>query len=353
MLIAGMIAYPKLKRSAHKGGETAETAVKTAPSARGLNVNAEILNYRTLTDRIVRTGSTMPDEEVDLSFESSGKIVEIYFSEGTHVKAGELLAKINDAPLQAQLKKLQAQVQLATDRVYRQRTLLEKDAVSQEAFEQVQTEYEKLMADIELVKANIAQTELRAPFDGVIGLRMVSEGSYATPSTVVAKLTKVSPIKIEFSIPEGYASQVKNGSRIVFSMEQDGLMKNYNATVYAVESIVDAATRSLKVRARYPNADERIVPGRFVSVEIVRSEIPDALVVPSEAVIPEMGRQIVYLYKNGTAQPQEIVLGLRTEDKVQALEGLQAGDTLLTSGVMQLRTGTKVRIDNLKTGGDD
>ena len=208
------------------------------------------------------------------------------------------------------------------------------------------------MADIELVKANIAQTELRAPFDGVIGLRMVSEGAYATPSTVIAKLTKVAPIKIEFSIPESYATQVRKGSKIVFSMEQDGLMKDYNATVFAVESVVDAETRSLKVRALYPNTDERIVPGRFVSVEVVREEITDAIAVPSEAVVPEMGRQIVYLYRNGKAQPQEIVLGLRTEDKVQAVQGLEEGDTLLTTGVMQLRTGMKVRIENLKTGGN-
>lgn len=352
LLVVGMIVYPKMKRSAGTIDKTAQGPAKSSSAAKALNVEAEVLDYCTLTDKIIRTGSTMPDEEVDLSFESSGKIVDIYFQEGSHVKAGELLAKINDAPLQAQLKKLQAQVQLATDRVYRQRTLLEKDAVSQEAFEQVQTEYEQLMADIELVKANIAQTELRAPFDGVIGLRMVSEGAYATPSTVIAKLTKVAPIKIEFSIPESYATQVRKGSKIVFSMEQDGLMKDYNASVFAVESVVDAETRSLKVRALYPNTDERIVPGRFVSVEVVREEISNAIAVPSEAVVPEMGRQIVYLYRNGKAQPQEIVLGLRTEDKVQAVQGLEKGDTLLTTGVMQLRTGMNVRIENLKTGGN-
>ena len=352
LLVIGMIVYPKMKRSTGTIDKTAQGPAKSSSADKVLNVEAEVLDYCTLTDKIIRTGSTMPDEEVDLSFESSGKIVDIYFQEGSHVRAGELLAKINDAPLQAQFKKLQAQVQLATDRVYRQRTLLEKDAVSQEAFEQVQTEYEQLMADIELVKANIAQTELRAPFDGVIGLRMVSEGAYATPSTVIAKLTKVAPIKIEFSIPESYATQVRKGSKIVFSMEQDGLMKDYNATVFAVESVVDAETRSLKVRALYPNTDERIVPGRFVSVEVVREEISNAIAVPSEAVVPEMGRQIVYLYRNGKAQPQEIVLGLRTEDKVQAVQGLEKGDTLLTTGVMQLRTGMNVRIENLKTGGN-
>jgi membrane fusion protein (multidrug efflux system) len=286
---------------------------------------------------------------VDLSFESSGKLIAIYFKEGTHVKEGDLLAKINDKPLQAQLKKLEAEVPLARDRVYRQRTLLEKDAVSQEAFEQVTTDYEKLMADIELVKANIAQTELRAPFDGIIGLRSVSEGAYATPATVIVKLTKISPLKIEFSIPERYASDVSEGTPIVFRMEtSDGVLRDYYAQVYAVESKLEMETRTLNVRARYPNENEAIQPGRYLSVEITRREIKDALAIPSEAIIPEMGKTMVFLYNNGEARSVEISAGLRTESQVQVLDGLSQGDTLITTGVMQLRTGMSVTIDNLK-----
>lgn len=351
LMIAGMIAYPKLKHQfkTSGGGETAAAAPGTSARKQILTINAEVLNYQSLTDKIMSTGSTLPDEEVDLAFESSGKIVAIYFTEGTHVKAGDLLAKINDKPLQAELKKLEAQVPLAKDRVYRQRTLLEKDAVSQEAFEQVATEYEKLMADIELVKANLAQTELRAPFDGIIGLRMVSEGAYVTSSSsVIAKLTKISPLKIEFSIPESYSSEVREGTPIVFRMETNGgLMRDYKATVYAVESKVDLSTRTLKVRAKYPNPGETILPGRYTSVEITKREIKDALAIPSEALIPEMGKDIVYLYKSGVAEPTEVKIGLRTESRVQVLEGVNPGDTLITSGVMQLRTGMKVAIDNL------
>ena len=323
LMIAGMIAYPQLKNKFKASQDAASVVPTSGTSLRNqtLNINAEVLKYQSLTD---------------MAFESSGKVVAIYFTEGTHVKAGDLLAKINDKPLQAQLKKLEAQVPLAKDRVYRQRTLLEKDAVSQEAYEQVATEYEKLMADIELVKANIAQTELRAPFDGIIGLR-----------SVIAKLTKISPLKIEFSIPESYAAEVQDGTPILFRMEKDGMMQNYKATVYAVESKVDMATRTLKVRATYPNPGENILPGRYTSVEISKREIKDALAIPSEAVIPEMGKDIVYLYKNGVAEPQEITIGIRTESRVQVLQGLNVGDTLITSGVMQLRTGMKVSIDNL------
>lgn len=144
----------------------------------------------------------MPDEEVDLSFETSGKIIDINFTEGSFVTKGQLLAKVNDSQLQAQLDRLKAQMPLAEDRVFRQNALLQRDAVSKEAYEQVKTELATLHADIENIKANIDMTELRAPFDGVIGLRQVSVGAYASPTTVIAKLTKITPLKVEFAVPE-------------------------------------------------------------------------------------------------------------------------------------------------------
>ena len=348
LFILGMIVYPRIKNRVVASKQASEAPPPSLPASRTqvLGINAEIIRQQSLTDKLIVTGSTIPDEEVDLSFESSGKVVAIYFEEGTHVKGGDLLAKINDKPLQAQLKKLEAEVPLASDRVYRQRTLLEKDAVSQEAFEQVTTDYEKLMADIELVKANIAQTELRAPFDGIIGLRSVSEGAYVTPTTMIVRLTRISPLKIEFGINESHAADVKKGTSIVFKMEDSkGNMINYPATVYAVESKIGSETRSLIARATYPNTDEAIKAGRYLSVEVIKSEIKDALTVPSESIIPEMGKNIVYMYKGGTARPVEIITGLRTESRVQVLNGLQEGDTIITTGVMQLRTGMKVNID--------
>jgi membrane fusion protein (multidrug efflux system) len=349
LFITGIILYPRIKNRVESGEETAVSIPVPSQRRLPLSINAVIMKKQSLTDKIIRTGTTIPDEEVDLSFESSGKIVSIHFNEGTHVKKGDLLAKINDKPLQAELKKLEAQIPLAKERVFRQGTLLKKDAVSQEAYELVTTELEKLMADIELVKSRILQTELRAPFDGIIGLRLVSEGAYATPSTIVANLTKISPLKIEFSIPESYVSEVSEGTDIVFYMEgSNRMLQKYSARVYAVESKVALETYSLKVRAIYPNTNETILPGRFLSVEITKREIREALAVPSEAIIPEMGKNIVYVHNNGEAKSAEIITGLRTESHVQVLEGLMPGDTVITTGVMQLRTGMKVNIDNLK-----
>ena len=349
LIIIGMIAYPKLKQNLSSDKKEAPAAQTPSMRQAPLVINAVVLKRQLFSDKIINTvGTTIPDEEVNLSFESSGKIVSIDFTEGSHVKRGELLAKINDKPLQAELKKLEAQVPLAEARVSRQGTLLQKDAVSQEAFEQVTTEYEKLMADIELVKSRILQTELRAPFDGIIGLRLVSEGAYATPSTVIANMTKISPIKIEFSFNEKYGEDVKNGTEISFLLQNSaGILQEHKAKVYAVESKVALETRTLLARALYPNLNEEIIPGRYLDIEITRQEIHDALSIPSEAIIPEMGKYIVYKYKNGQAQSSEIIAGIRTESHVQILDGLNPGDTVITTGVMQLRSGMRVNIENL------
>ena len=238
-----------------------------------------------------------------------------------------------------------SQLKLAEDRVYRQNTLLAKDAVSQEAYEQAQTELAMLKADIELVEANIRLTELRAPFDGIIGLRNISEGAYASPNSVVAKLTKRSPIKIEFYVPERYSNQIRKGTPLTFEVE--GVLKSFPAVVYAVESQVENDTRKFPVRAIYPNTNNELMPGRYVNVRIRMAEIPDAIAVPSEALVPELGIDKVFLYKNGKAQPVAVETGLRTDAMVQIIKGLQMGDTVITSGTLQLRTDLPVKLDRI------
>jgi len=353
LLIAGMALYPVLSKQWKSEKEPKETTSTPASRPGGgggrgmpLNVAVKIIEPENLIDIIQTTANLIPDEEVNLTFETSGKITNIYFREGSTVKKGDLLAKVNDKPLQAELSKLLAQIPLANDRVARQKALLEKDAVSKETYEQVTTELEKLHADIDLAKARIAQTELRAPFDGVIGLRQVSEGTYASPTTLIASLTKIIPLKIEFSVNERYANLVRQGTEISFTVPPD--LQTYSAKVYAVESRVDMKTRTLKARALYANANGRLTPGRMASIEIKLHEIKNALTIPNEAIIAEMGRDIAYIYSDGKARRIEVAKGLRTESNVQALQGLQVGDTLIVTGVMQLRDGLPVKIDNIK-----
>jgi membrane fusion protein (multidrug efflux system) len=344
-VIACWGAYELLSKKDSNAEKSNNAPVQASRGTRSLNVNAIVIKPQSLTDDIYINGRLMPDEEVNLSFETSGKITAIYFNEGSSVVKNQLLAKVNDEPLQAQLKKLEAQLQLAQDRVARQSALLEKDAVSKEALEQVKTELATLNADIELVKANIRQTELRAPFNGIIGLRQVSEGSYASPTTVIARLTKVSPLKIDFSVNERYAGNVKKGTRLTFTM--DGSTDVYNASVYATEALIDAGTFTMNVRARYPNTRNELEPGRFVRIDLKQREINNAIAIPSESIVPEMGVDKVFLYKSGKAQPVEIQKGLRTDADVQVLSGLNIGDTLIISGTLQLRMDLPVTLDNV------
>jgi membrane fusion protein (multidrug efflux system) len=282
----------------------------------------------------------LPDEEVDLTFETSGRITDIFFREGAQVRRGDLLAKVNDAPLQAELKRLEAQLPLAQDRVRRQQTLLERDAVSQETFQSVTTALATLQADIELVKARLRQTELRAPFDGVIGLRQVSEGAFASPQVVLAKLTKISPLKIEFSLSEGQVNYIRAGTELTFTV--DNSLETYNATVYATETRLDRATLTVFARALYDNPGGRIRPGQSAAVSIRLDRVDNTIAIPTISSVREMGRRIVYVYNNGRAREVEIVTGLSTAASLQVVEGLSLGDTLLTTGVMQLRTGMPV-----------
>ena len=343
IVVLAIVLYPKL-RPVFSTPDSGQAEV-SMPHQRALNVDALIMNPQRLVELINSSGTLLPDEQVDLSFETPGKIVGIYFDEGVYVQKGELLAKINDRPLQAQLLKLQAQRKLAEEREYRQRTLLSRDAISQESYDQIVTELQSVEADIMLVEARIAETELRAPFNGLIGLRNVSEGAYANPNSRIASLVKVDPLKIEFSIPERYSGNIQSGYPLSFML--DGISDTLTASVYAIDPKVDVRTRTIQVRALYPNTQRILKPGRFVAITLELSERPEALAIPSEALIPEMGGDKVFVYRSGLAESVDVTTGLRTEDKIEITNGLLPGDTILTSGIMQLREGMPVTIDRI------
>lgn len=322
--------------------ELADAPEKVNKSKRELNVRSLVIQPRELTDAITISGTLLPDEEASLSFETSGKITEIYFEEGQYTKKGQLLAKLNDATLQANFKRLQAQKQLTEDRLRRQKALLEKEAVSQEAYQEAEVAMHTLLAEIEHVEAQIHQTELRAPFDGVIGLRQVSVGDFVNTSIPVANITATNRLKIEFSVPERYANQLNPGKELSFTCEGD--QHTRYAKIYATDSRVNTDTRTLTVRAMYDNPGGALVPGRYVQVTLTAQHFANTLAVPSEAIISEMGIDKVFVYKNGTAQPVQVKKGLRTASDVQILSGINIGDTVITSGTMQLRTGMKVKL---------
>jgi membrane fusion protein (multidrug efflux system) len=354
VVAAVIILYPKIKpllasRTNKPGvaGQGPNRGPGSMQSRQVLNVSGFLIEPRQLSDLYKSTGTLKPDEQVELAFETSGKIVGINFTEGTRVKKGDLLAKINDKPLQAQLEKLTAQKKLIEQKEFRQRSLLDKDAISQESYDQIVTELQTVEADMNLIKARISETELRAPFNGIIGLRYVSEGSYTNPSTKIARLVKISPIKLEFSISEKYAGQVQIGYPVSFTVE--GTSKTFEASVYAIDPQIDEDTRTIVIRALYPNRNEELKSGRSASITLLLSKIDNTIAIPSEALIPEMAGEMVYIFRSGKASVVRVQTGLRTESLIQIVDGLKFGDTLLTSGILQLRQSLPVVLDTLIT----
>jgi membrane fusion protein, multidrug efflux system len=347
LVLAAIIFYPKLKPmfSSDKG-DGPQPGMRAMGAGQPLFASGYVLVPTKMNELIYSTGSLLPDEEVDLAFETSGKVVGLYFEEGRKVKKGELMAKLNDRPLQAQLLKLQAQQKLVQEREFRQRQLLDRDAISRESYDQVATELQSIEADIMLIEARISETELRAPFDGIVGLRMISEGAIATTQTKIVRLVKTRPLKIEFSIPERYAGEVVPGFPITFVV--DGFPEPFSANVYAIDPKVDINTRTIVVRALYPNTEE-LKPGRFASIRARLSEIENAVSIPTEALIAEMSGEKVFIYKNGKAKEVKVETGLRTESHIQIREGLNFGDTLLTTAILQLREDLPVQLDTLVT----
>ena len=324
------LAWPKLRQLQDS------SAAAPPPSAqRPLAVEAAVIEATTLLDRISITGSLRANEEVELRSETAGKITRIYFQEGQQVQKGALLLKINDSELQAQLQKAEYRLSLAETREARQKQILDNGGISLEEYETVLNEVNVLRADVDLIKAQIEKTEIRAPFRGTIGLRQVSEGSYIATTSPIATIQDVERIKVDFSIPERYAQRVGVGDEIVYSVE--GLSDPQRGVVYAIEPRIDANTRTLLLRAQSPNPQSQLLPGAFANIDLIFEEIQDALTVPSIAVIPELGGKKVYVLQNGKAVPRDVETGMRTDEAVHITAGLSERDTVIVTGIQLIR----------------
>ncbi|MGC4057757.1 MAG: efflux RND transporter periplasmic adaptor subunit [Chitinophagaceae bacterium] len=320
------------------------------PGAAGKNMPANVTGYvvhpQSLQNELYSSGTIIANEEVSLRPEVSGKLIAVYFKEGSMVQKGALLAKINDADLQAQLRKLQLQANLSRDREARLKGLLDIKGVSQDEYETGANEAKTIGADIDYTRAQIAKTEIRAPFSGKIGLKQISEGNFVSPTDVIAAIQKTDELKLDFTVPEKYANMVKIGDEVLFTVEnQKG---DFKATVYAVEPAIDRQTRNVMVRALYNNRTGNMLPGSFAKVKLVMSNIEDALMVPTEAVIPELKGKKVFVVRGGKAVSVPVETGLRNDAAIQILSGLSSGDTVITTGIMSLKPDAPVKLVQLK-----
>ena len=325
-----------------------ETGPPPPAAARVVNVDARVLVPSLMTEDVLSTGTLLPDEMVQLQPESAGLVRRIHFTEGAYVRQGQLLLSLDHDDLAAQLQKVQHQTSLARDREYRQRQLLDRGAISREDYDRALTELRTFQADSALLAVRIEKTYLRAPFSGNIGLREVSEGSYVTTQTVIASLVRINPVKVEFSIQERYANRIGVGDTVHFSVETSP--ETYQAVIYAREPQIETGTRTFRLRAKAPNLDGKLAIGSFARVVVDLASFPDAIMVPNESIIPEMGTQKVFVVRGGKVEPAFIETGIRQSRYTQVISGLSAGDTVVTRGVMQVRPGMGVNIRSLENG---
>lgn len=336
IIIVGLILYPKFQPE-EKG------PVMASPQGGSiLPVEARVVIPQRIENIIKITGAIIANESVELKSEISGKIEKIYFKEGQRVKKGALLLTINDEEIVAQLERLKYTQQLNEEIEYRQRQLFEKEAISREEYDIALTTLKTTLSDIKEREARIAKHRLTAPFDGIIGLREVSEGSYISPSDLVANIYNINPIKIEFSVPGKYSAMVNKGDFINFKIEASE--DQFRGVIYAVEPRIDPRTRTLLIRAICRNDHEILIPGQFANIDYILNTIPDALMVPSESIIPELNSHKIFTYKNGLVNQEEVGIGLRTENEVQITQGLHPGDTVISTGILQIRQGMPVNI---------
>jgi membrane fusion protein (multidrug efflux system) len=341
VVIVLLLAIPKLGWFSDKKGGAAN-GTPSPQAAPSLPVEALVVTPGKLDNKLIVTGSILANESLELKSEISGKITRITFEEGTKVKKGALLLQINDEEIRAQLLKQKYNKKLNEDNEFRQRKLLEKDAISQEEYDNALNLLNTTTADVQVLEAQLAKARLTAPFDGVIGLRYISEGAYISPSSPIATLYNNTPAKIEFAVPSRYASQVSTGKEIFFKVEGDTTF--HNGKVYAVEPRIDPSTRTLTLRALADNSKGKLLPGQFVELQLILGTSSTALMVPTESVVPEQGGKKVFVLAAGKVKEVQIETGIRNNYNLEVTSGLKAGDTVLTTGILQLRSGMSVQI---------
>ena len=317
------------------------TPQKKGPTA----VEGYIIKTSTVSNALEIPGSLMAYESTELHPEVSGRVTMLNIKEGTTVQKGTLLVKLFDGDLQAQLKKLQVQQSILQTTVQRQGELLKISGISQQEYDLSALEVSNIKADIDVIRTSIQKTEIRAPFTGRIGLRSISEGAYVTPTTLIASIQQVQRLKLEFTVPEKYTNVITVGRPVSFMVEGSNL--KYNAKIIATESMVAETNRSLRIRAEVAKIDKNLIPGVFARVSFDFGIDNEALMIPSQAIIPGARNKQVILFKGGKADFTVVETGVRDSSNVQITSGVAVGDTLVISGLLSVKPDAPLKISRI------
>lgn len=307
-------------------------------------VDVIIAGKSSISNIVEVNGSVVANEAANLQPEVSGRLVYLNLPEGTKVSQGTVLARINDADLQANTQKIKVQLDLAEKNEQRLRKLLSIGGINQADYDAVLNQVNTLKADLDILKAQIDKTVLKAPFTGVLGLRMISPGAYVTPSTILATLQETDRVKIDFTIPEAYTGLIAKGKTV--TIKTTGKEGTQKAVIIATEPQIDATTRNLKVRAQLSGSN--INPGRFVKVLIETGGESTSILVPTNAIIPDAKAKKVVVVKDGKGKLTDIETGLRVNGMAEVLNGLEVGDSIAVSGVLFVRPNSQLKVRSVK-----
>ena len=335
IVILGLLYFIKPEKTAMPGVGPGKGA--KAPSA-----VTYIVVKDTLFSRSIKvTGNLAPQDMVRIAPEIGGRIRTLSFREGASIGKGAIIAKLDDSELQAQLLKFKALLTLAETNTKREQSLLLGGGTSQELYDRAENSVITILADIAVIKAAIAKTEIRAPFSGIIGIKQISEGSYVSPGTVITELVNVKPIRIECAVPERYAKSMNKGMNITFV--ESGDSEQHVASIYAINPIIDNATRTIGIIAHHKNGQAQFKPGGFVEVTLPLTTTESTILIPTEAAVPDIRGLRVFILQKGKAIPRPIITGMRTDTSLEIVKGLSIGDTLIVSGASLLKPKSPVK----------
>lgn len=340
IVIAALLIVPKLLSEKNK-----QPTASGPGGQQETPVDVFIIKPIDLENEVATVGTIVANEEVEVKSELTRKITGIYFKEGTFVPKGKVLFKLDDSDILARLRRLDLDEELNLKQQEREKQLLDKGLLTPDEYEVRESNIEKVRADIEVLEVELSKTEITAPFSGVTGFRNVSIGSLVNNSVVLTTLQDIGRVKVDFSIPERYINLFKPGQEIRFKVE--GYDEDFSGSVISYDPNINENTRTIVLRASANNKGSKLLPGSFVKVKLRLENIDNAIMVPTESIVPKLKGQSVYIYKDGKAVLKDVDMGLRTDKEVQITSNLNTGDTVITTNILRLKPDAKVKIVNL------
>ena len=308
-------------------------------------VDVIVVTPQTIPNTLEANGSVVAGEFVEVRPEIGGRLTYLNVAEGCRIARGSVIARINDADLKAQLNKVKVQLELAEITVERYKKLLDIQGINRAEYDVALNQVNSFKADIGIIKADIAKTVVRAPFTGLVGLRQVSNGAIVSPTTVLATLQQMGKVRIDFTLPEMYSNILKTGNSVAVETDARGGVKS-RATIIAIEPQISTTTRNVMVRARLREGAQ-VNPGSFIKVYVDAGE-NNGMMIPANSIIPDARAKQVVVVKSNHAKFVDVETGVRQEGAVQVTSGLNAGDSVVVSGVLFARPDAPVAVRSVK-----